>query len=66
MRGGAESEERCPECGDSAWHAKHPAAALRGGSWFTGTQAGIFALDLVGAPSRWHGAHGFRCAARGH
>jgi formylglycine-generating enzyme required for sulfatase activity len=38
-----------------------PAAALRGGGWTDGAQAGVFSLTLAYAPSYWHENHGFRC-----
>jgi formylglycine-generating enzyme required for sulfatase activity len=41
-----------------------PAAALRGGFWGSGAQAGIFALALNYGPSSWDTSIGFRCAAR--
>lgn len=38
------------------------AAGIRGGSWSSGTEAGVFALDLEHAPSVESEAVGFRCA----
>ena len=44
-------------------YATHlPAAALRGGNWNYGTQAGAFALALYHAPSASNDSIGFRCA----
>lgn len=40
-----------------------PAAAIRGGSWSDGPQAGVFALDLTTAPSHSPTNIGFRCVA---
>jgi formylglycine-generating enzyme required for sulfatase activity len=41
-----------------------PAAALRGGSWTNGTQAGAFALNVGNAPSNSNNSIGFRCVGR--
>jgi len=41
-----------------------PAAALRGGNWDNGTNAGAFALNLNNAPSNWNNNVGARCCAR--
>jgi len=41
-----------------------PAAALRGGDWSLGAQAGVFALYLNRAPSYWTDRIGFRCARK--
>jgi formylglycine-generating enzyme required for sulfatase activity len=46
---------------DGAWRAATPSAGVRGGSWGSGTQAGLFALNLNNAPSSWSTADGFRC-----
>lgn len=49
---------------DGLWRAHHPAAALRGGCWGDGSQAGVFSLYLSRAPSYQGGADvGFRCVA---
>ncbi len=49
---------------DDQWRAGHPAAALRGGYWAYGTQAGVFALFLNTAPSHWSWSEGFRCTTK--
>ncbi len=38
-----------------------PSAAVRGGDWNTGTQAGVFSLDLNLGPSNRNPSVGFRC-----
>jgi hypothetical protein len=43
-------------------NAAIPAAALRGGDWYYGTSAGLFALYLDGAPSGRGPGLGFRCS----
>ena len=45
-------------CG-SLWSL--PAAALRGGNWDNGTDAGLFAVNLNNGPSNWNTNNGFRC-----
>jgi len=37
-------------------------SALRGGSWITGTLAGVFALNLINAPSDTHYFRSLRCS----
>jgi formylglycine-generating enzyme required for sulfatase activity len=44
-----------------AWTNGLPVAALRGGSWDTGTNAGAFAVSLSSGPSDWDTSIGFRC-----
>jgi len=44
-----------------SWINGSPAAALRGGGWYTGTDAGVFAVNLNEGPSSWHTDHGARC-----
>ncbi len=39
-----------------------PATARRGGSWLTGTEAGVFTVNLVSGPSGSGPEVGFRCA----
>ena len=41
-----------------------PAAAVRGGSWAYGIRSGIFALQLLAAPSIAEVSYGFRCVVR--
>ncbi|RJO70450.1 MAG: hypothetical protein C4523_05390 [Myxococcales bacterium] len=41
-----------------------PAAAIRGGNWNQGAQAGVFALSLTSAPPYWELSSGFRCARK--
>jgi hypothetical protein len=41
-----------------------PSAAIRGGHWLTGPQAGVFALTLNLGPSRQNPTLGFRCVVR--
>ena len=41
--------------------ANMPAAAIRGGRWSDGTEAGAFAFALSYAPSHWFSIIGFRC-----
>ena len=41
-----------------------PASALRGGNWFGGSQAGVFALTLGYGPARWYSSLGARCCRR--
>ena len=41
-----------------------PAAAIRGGNWNNGTDAGAFALNLNNGPSNWNTNIGVRCCAR--
>jgi len=36
------------------------AAALRGGNWNNGTEAGVFAFNVNNAPSNWNTNIGFR------
>jgi len=43
------------------WVSGIPAAALRGGSWYEGTESGIFALTVDLAPSKEVWNAGFRC-----
>jgi formylglycine-generating enzyme required for sulfatase activity len=50
--------------GASGWANGLPAAALRGGNWTNGAQAGAFALDVRNAPSSSGNGIGFRCVAR--
>jgi len=38
-----------------------PAAALRGGDWNDGPDAGVFAVSLATGPSRWGTSYGARC-----
>ena len=38
-----------------------PAAAIRGGNWDNGTNAGVFAFNVNNAPSNWNNNIGFRC-----
>jgi len=45
----------------TAWQVGLPAAALRGGHWDLGSQAGRFALSLSNAPSNRASAIGLRC-----
>ncbi|MEK6607393.1 MAG: SUMF1/EgtB/PvdO family nonheme iron enzyme [Myxococcota bacterium] len=40
-----------------------PAAAIRGGHWLNGTDAGAFALNLSYGPSCWSTSFGVRCCA---
>jgi len=47
----------------SAFTLGIPAAAVRGGGWASGTDAGAFALYLNNGPSSWDVYFGFRCAA---
>ncbi len=42
-----------------------PSAALRGGSWSLGTQAGVFSLSLLDGPSNRGTSVGFRCVSPG-
>jgi formylglycine-generating enzyme required for sulfatase activity len=44
------------------WTTGLPFAALRGGPWDDGSQAGAFKFAVHVGPSHWHQAHGFRCA----
>jgi hypothetical protein len=39
-----------------------PGALLRGGNFFIGTAAGVFAVNGLGAPSDWGSHIGFRAA----
>ncbi len=50
--------------GDSGGHPNQsiPGALIRGGSWFTGTNAGVFAVFGGFNPSESHIYIGFRCA----
>jgi hypothetical protein len=41
---------------------RFPAALLRGGHWFNGTNAGVFALSAIDGPSHSFSDIGFRCA----
>ncbi len=50
--------------GQLSWQVGLPAAAIRGGGWFYGTPAGIFAIGLSGAPSFFGRVLGFRCVIR--
>jgi len=36
------------------------AAAIRGGNWNNGTEAGVFAFNVNNAPSNWNTNIGFR------
>jgi len=40
-----------------------PAAAIRGGNWDNGTNAGVFAFNVNNAPSNWNNNIGFRCCS---
>jgi len=42
-----------------------PSAALRGGTWGAGAQAGVFSLSLLHGPSYWGTSVGFRCVVPG-
>jgi formylglycine-generating enzyme required for sulfatase activity len=44
------------------WINNTPAAAVRGGHWSNGTDAGVFALNLYHSPSDSAWSFGFRCA----
>jgi len=48
----------------SGWVDGLPAAALRGGYWDGGGNAGVFALLLNSGPSYWNTFLGFRCCRR--
>ena len=48
----------------TAWTDALPAAALRGGGWDYGADAGVFALGLTNGPSYWSTRIGFRCCRR--
>ena len=45
----------------SKWTTGLPAAALRGGYWDHGSDAGVFAVNLSSGPSAWSTSHGARC-----
>ena len=45
----------------SKWTTGLPAAALRGGNWNDGTDAGVFAVNLLYGPSFWYTDSGARC-----
>jgi formylglycine-generating enzyme required for sulfatase activity len=45
----------------SAWTTGMPAAALRGGHWYNGPDAGVFAMALNNGPSSWDTYNGARC-----
>jgi formylglycine-generating enzyme required for sulfatase activity len=44
------------------WVSRLPAALLRGDSWGSGTEAGVFAIHAHSAPSNWYDGIGFRCS----
>lgn len=46
------------------WYGGSGGAALRGGSWSSGSFAGAFALDLYNAPTNSNTRIGFRCSYR--
>jgi formylglycine-generating enzyme required for sulfatase activity len=48
--------------GDTGWLPGLPFAALRGGNWGNGTEAGAFAFNAYGGPSYWSWDDGARCA----
>ena len=48
----------------TSWATALPAAALRGGYWNNGANAGVFAVDLGHGPSNWYTNTGFRCCRR--
>jgi hypothetical protein len=63
----SDNEDRTWNLDGRAWsHGDYrnglPAAGLRGGSWYDGTRAGAFAVDLSYAPSASYNGFGFRCA----
>ncbi len=45
------------------WRTGAPAAAIRGGTWYNGTNAGVFALYLSRSGTIYDSFIGFRCAA---
>ena len=47
------------------WSNGIPAAALRGGHYSISASAGVFAIHLVDAPTKWGAAFGFRCCRGG-
>ena len=52
--------------GVAGWTVGLPAAALRGGGWGNGSQAGVFSLHLGTAPSYWSSlTFGVRCVLPG-
>jgi len=53
------------EAYDGTAYARLPAGAIRGGAWYSDTDAGAFALGLDSAPSDWYAAFGARCCAAG-
>jgi hypothetical protein len=40
-----------------------PFAAIRGGNWNNGTEAGAFAFNANNGPSNWNWNIGFRCSS---
>jgi len=48
--------------GTGGWTTGLPFAALRGGDWGRGTEAGAFAFSAANGPSRWDWFIGLRCA----
>ena len=50
---------------DSQWHNGEPTAAVRGGNWTSGTEAGAFTAYWYFAPSATNGAIGARCCIGG-
>lgn len=43
------------------WTAGSPMAAIRGGTWSSGTDGGVFAVNLNHSPSDWNPSYGARC-----
>jgi hypothetical protein len=50
-----------PAESQGGYSTSFPAAALRGGRWDDGSQAGVFALTLKSGPSNLYGSSGARC-----
>jgi formylglycine-generating enzyme required for sulfatase activity len=46
------------------WQSGLPADSVRGGTWNSGTSAGVFAQSVYSSPANWDLDTGFRCVAR--